>query len=108
MAKSGDGTRLGGRFPPLHPSIIAMPSGEPILAHNKWGFFPSPPPTNLLYGLQEAIRMLEEEGLRNVFARHDRLAEATGRAGMGTRNPLCRPRRTQKLPYCGPDAGGIW
>ena len=80
---------------------------EPILADNKSGFFPYTPPTNLLYGLQEAIRMLEEEGLRNVFARHDRLAEATGRAGMGTRNPLCRPRRTQQLPYCGPDAGGI-
>lgn len=53
---------------------------EPILADNKSGFFPYTPPTNLLYGLQEAIRMLEEEGLRNVFARHDRLAEATRRA----------------------------
>ena len=53
---------------------------EPILAANKSGFFPYTPPTNLLYGLQEAIRMLEEEGLQNVFARHDRLAEATRRA----------------------------
>ncbi len=53
---------------------------EPILAGNKSGFFPYTPPTNLLYGLREAIRMLEEEGLRNVFARHDRLAEATRRA----------------------------
>jgi alanine-glyoxylate transaminase/serine-glyoxylate transaminase/serine-pyruvate transaminase len=53
---------------------------EPILAANKSGFFPYTPPTNLLYGLREAIRMLEEEGLRNVFARHDRLAEATRRA----------------------------
>jgi len=53
---------------------------EPILAANKSGFFPYTPPTNLLYGLQEAIRMLEEEGLRNVFARHDRHAEATRRA----------------------------
>ncbi|NNG47452.1 MAG: aminotransferase class V-fold PLP-dependent enzyme, partial [Deltaproteobacteria bacterium] len=53
---------------------------EPILATNKSGFFPYTPPTNLLYGLREAIRMLEEEGLQNVFARHDRLAEATRRA----------------------------
>ena len=53
---------------------------EPILAANKSGFFPYTPPTNLLYGLREAIRMLEEEGLQNVFARHDRLAEATRRA----------------------------
>jgi alanine-glyoxylate transaminase/serine-glyoxylate transaminase/serine-pyruvate transaminase len=53
---------------------------EPILAANKSGFFPYTPPTNLLYGLRESIRMLEEEGLRNVFARHDRLAEATRRA----------------------------
>jgi alanine-glyoxylate transaminase/serine-glyoxylate transaminase/serine-pyruvate transaminase len=53
---------------------------EPILAANRSGFFPYTPPTNLLYGLREAIRMLEEEGLQNVFARHDRLAEATRRA----------------------------
>jgi len=53
---------------------------EPILATSKSGFFPYTPPTNLLYGLREAIRMLEEEGLQNVFARHDRLAEATRRA----------------------------
>jgi alanine-glyoxylate transaminase/serine-glyoxylate transaminase/serine-pyruvate transaminase len=53
---------------------------EPILAANKSGFFPYTPPTNLLYGLREALRMLEEEGLRNVFARHERLAEATRRA----------------------------
>jgi len=53
---------------------------EPVLAANKSGFFPYTPPTNLLYGLQEAIRILEEEELRNVFARHDRHAEATRRA----------------------------
>jgi alanine-glyoxylate transaminase/serine-glyoxylate transaminase/serine-pyruvate transaminase len=56
---------------------------EPILAANKSGFFPYTPPTNLLYGLQEAVRMLEEEGVRNVFARHDRHAEATRRAVRG-------------------------
>jgi alanine-glyoxylate transaminase/serine-glyoxylate transaminase/serine-pyruvate transaminase len=53
---------------------------DPILAANKSGFFPYTPPTNLLYGLREAIRMLEEEGLQNVFVRHDRHAEATRRA----------------------------
>ena len=44
------------------------------------GYFPYTPATNLLYGLREAIIMLLEEGLDNVFARHDRHAEATRRA----------------------------
>jgi len=48
--------------------------------HNKNGFFPYTPGTNLLYGLAEAIDMLHEEGLERVFARHDRHAEATRRA----------------------------
>ncbi|WP_108460975.1 pyridoxal-phosphate-dependent aminotransferase family protein [Devosia naphthalenivorans] len=43
---------------------------------NRTGFFPYTPATNLLYGLKEAIALLEEEGLANVFARHDRLAAA--------------------------------
>ncbi|MBL0140926.1 MAG: aminotransferase class V-fold PLP-dependent enzyme [Betaproteobacteria bacterium] len=51
-----------------------------MLGPNEKGFFPYTPATNLLYGLREAIRMLEEEGLDNVFARHDRHAEATRRA----------------------------
>jgi alanine-glyoxylate transaminase/serine-glyoxylate transaminase/serine-pyruvate transaminase len=51
-----------------------------MLPANAKGFFPYTPATNLLYGLVEAIAMLEEEGLDNVFARHDRLAEATRRA----------------------------
>src|SRR5438094_3695357 len=51
-----------------------------MLGANANGFFPYTPATNLLYGLREAIRMLEEEGLANVFARHDRHAEATRRA----------------------------
>jgi len=48
-----------------------------MLAANKAGFFPYTPATNLLYGLREALVMLREEGLTNVFARHARLAEAT-------------------------------
>ena len=47
---------------------------------NETGFFPYTPPTNLLYGLGEALTMMEEEGLENVYARHRRLAEATRRA----------------------------
>ncbi len=55
-------------------------SWEDQLPHNARGFFPYTPGTNLLYGLAEAIDMLHEEGLENVFARHDRHAEATRRA----------------------------
>jgi alanine-glyoxylate transaminase/serine-glyoxylate transaminase/serine-pyruvate transaminase len=53
---------------------------QPMLAANKTGFFPYTPGTNLLYGLREALHMLREEGLENVFARHNRHAEATRRA----------------------------
>jgi alanine-glyoxylate transaminase/serine-glyoxylate transaminase/serine-pyruvate transaminase len=49
----------------------------PMLASNAAGFFPYTPATNLLYGLREALAMLEDEGLENVFARHDRHAGAT-------------------------------
>jgi alanine-glyoxylate transaminase/serine-glyoxylate transaminase/serine-pyruvate transaminase len=48
-----------------------------MLGANANGFFPYTPATNLLYGLHEAIAMLLEEGLPNVFARHERHAEAT-------------------------------
>ncbi|HUP28678.1 MAG TPA: aminotransferase class V-fold PLP-dependent enzyme [Usitatibacter sp.] len=51
-----------------------------MIPANADGWFPYTPATNLLYGLREAIAMLEEEGLDNVFARHDRHAEATRRA----------------------------
>src|SRR5687768_3168258 len=53
---------------------------DDVLKHNPAGFFPYTPATNLLYGLREALRMLREEGLANVFARHARHAEATRRA----------------------------
>ena len=53
---------------------------DDMLAVNATGYFPYTPATNLLYGLREAIDMLLEEGLDNVFARHDRMAEATRRA----------------------------
>jgi alanine-glyoxylate transaminase/serine-glyoxylate transaminase/serine-pyruvate transaminase len=53
---------------------------DEMLAANKNGYFPYTPATNLLYGLREAIEMLNAEGLENVFARHTRHAEATRRA----------------------------
>jgi alanine-glyoxylate transaminase / serine-glyoxylate transaminase / serine-pyruvate transaminase len=53
---------------------------RPMLEANKTGYFPYTPGTNLLYGLNEAVKMLLEEGLENVFARHDRHAEAARRA----------------------------
>ena len=52
----------------------------PMLAANANGFFPYTPATNLLYGLREAVLMLMEEGLANVFARHARHGEATRQA----------------------------
>ena len=63
----------------------------PMLKTNAAGFFPYTPSTNLLFGLREAIAMLEEEGLDNVFARHRRHAEAT-RAAVRAWNleMLCR------------------
>jgi alanine-glyoxylate transaminase/serine-glyoxylate transaminase/serine-pyruvate transaminase len=53
---------------------------DDMLAMNKNGIFPYTPATQMLQGLAVAIDMLHEEGLDNVFARHDRLAEATRRA----------------------------
>lgn len=53
---------------------------KPMLASNATGYFPYTPATNMLYALDTAVDMLLEEGLDNVFARHDRMAEATRRA----------------------------
>jgi alanine-glyoxylate transaminase/serine-glyoxylate transaminase/serine-pyruvate transaminase len=53
---------------------------KPLLGSNETGFFPYTPSTNLLFGLREAVKMLREEGLENVFARHARHGEATRRA----------------------------
>jgi alanine-glyoxylate transaminase/serine-glyoxylate transaminase/serine-pyruvate transaminase len=56
---------------------------QPIIEANRRGFFPYTPGTNLLYGLREALRMLDEEGMANVYARHQRHAEATRLAVRG-------------------------
>ena len=72
---------------------------DEMLVANKNGYFPYTPATNLLYGLHEAIDMLvEEEGLANVFARHQRHAEATRRAvrrwaAAGAMEILCQDER---------------
>ena len=53
---------------------------QPVIERNRRGQYPYTPATTLLFGLREALAMLEEEGLANVFARHARLAEACRRA----------------------------
>ncbi len=62
----------------------------PMLTANATGFFPYTPATNLLFGLREALHMLKEEGLAQVFARHKRLAAATRAAvrGLGSADRL--------------------
>jgi alanine-glyoxylate transaminase/serine-glyoxylate transaminase/serine-pyruvate transaminase len=50
---------------------------DEMLTQNEKGFFPYTPATNLFYGLHEALQMLDEEGLDNVFARHARHGDAT-------------------------------
>jgi alanine-glyoxylate transaminase/serine-glyoxylate transaminase/serine-pyruvate transaminase len=55
-------------------------SWDDMINMNKHGFFPYTPATQMLHGLAASIDMLHEEGLDNVFARHDRMAEATRRA----------------------------
>ncbi|MGH6716859.1 MAG: pyridoxal-phosphate-dependent aminotransferase family protein, partial [Bradyrhizobium sp.] len=54
---------------------------QEMINFNKIGTFPYTPAINLLFGLKEAVTMLEEEGLENVFARHKRHSAAT-RAAM--------------------------
>ena len=50
---------------------------QDMLKHNQTGFFPYTPVTNLLFGLREALKMMHEEGLPNIFRRHIRHGEAT-------------------------------
>ncbi|NWF56499.1 MAG: aminotransferase class V-fold PLP-dependent enzyme [Syntrophaceae bacterium] len=53
---------------------------QAMIGPNQAGFFPYTPPTNLLFGLRETLRMIQEEGMESVIARHARLGEATRRA----------------------------
>jgi len=68
---------------------------DEMLAMNKNGFFPYTPGTMMLFGLAESIDMLHEEGLDNVFARHDRFAAATRLAvkTWGLENICVDPKR---------------
>jgi alanine-glyoxylate transaminase/serine-glyoxylate transaminase/serine-pyruvate transaminase len=78
-------------------------SWDDMLTMNKVGFFPYTPATQMLHGLATSIDMLHEEGLENVFARHDRFAEATRRAvrGWGL-DIMCRDPR-----YYSPTITGV-
>ncbi|HWZ59253.1 MAG TPA: aminotransferase class V-fold PLP-dependent enzyme, partial [Gemmatimonadaceae bacterium] len=62
--------------------------GDQIKA-NATGYFPYTPSIPLLYGLREALDMLFEEGLDNVYARHHRLAEGTRKAVAAWGLSLC-------------------
>jgi alanine-glyoxylate transaminase/serine-glyoxylate transaminase/serine-pyruvate transaminase len=53
---------------------------EDQIKTNDLGFFPYTPPMNLLRGLRESLNMISEEGLENVFARHNRMATAVRKA----------------------------
>lgn len=67
---------------------------EDVINANRVGFFPYTPSTNLLYGLREALHILQEEGLDNVVARHSRHAEVTRAAvtAWGLENVCADPR----------------
>jgi alanine-glyoxylate transaminase/serine-glyoxylate transaminase/serine-pyruvate transaminase len=60
-----------------NPSMRSYWDWQEVIAINKVGTWPYTPAINLLFGLKEAIAMLEEEGLDNVFARHKRHSTAT-------------------------------
>jgi alanine-glyoxylate transaminase/serine-glyoxylate transaminase/serine-pyruvate transaminase len=64
-----------------------------MITQNAGGYFPYTPALSLLYGLQEALNMIAEEGLDNVIARHQYLGEG------------CRAAITQgwKLNLCAKD-----
>lgn len=68
-------------------------SWDSMLELNKKGYFPYTPSTNILYGLDEALCMLHDEGLATVFERHRRLASATqlAVAGWGLENLCVNP-----------------
>jgi len=75
-------------------------SWEDMQGPNANGYFPSTPATNLLYGLREAILMLQEEGLEQVFHRHLRLSEATRRAVRGWGLELLCLNSAEYSPSC--------
>jgi alanine-glyoxylate transaminase/serine-glyoxylate transaminase/serine-pyruvate transaminase len=75
-------------------------SWEEMQGPNRTGYFPATPATNLLYGLREALLMLNEEGLEQVFQRHQRLGEATRRAVRGWGLQLLCLNPAEYSPTC--------
>ncbi|MCU0635576.1 MAG: aminotransferase class V-fold PLP-dependent enzyme [Gemmatimonadaceae bacterium] len=71
---------------------------RPMRASNQTGYFPSTPATTLLYGLREALDMLEEEGLDAVYARHARLAAGTRAAVHAWGLSLCARHAPEHSP----------
>ncbi len=65
---------------------------RPMRANNAQGFFPSTPALSLLWGLDESLTMLLDEGMPNVVARHARLAEGVRRAVHAWGLSLCATR----------------
>ena len=61
----------------ISSSRLCYWSWQEMAENNEQGVFPYTPATNLLFGLQEALRLLHGEGLENVYARHARFAQAT-------------------------------
>jgi alanine-glyoxylate transaminase/serine-glyoxylate transaminase/serine-pyruvate transaminase len=53
---------------------------QTMISANQTGFFPYTPATNLLFGLREALQMIQEEGMEKVITRHNRFGEAARRA----------------------------
>jgi alanine-glyoxylate transaminase/serine-glyoxylate transaminase/serine-pyruvate transaminase len=53
---------------------------QTMISANQTGFFPYTPATNLLFGLREALQMIQEEGMENIITRHNRFGEAARRA----------------------------
>src|SRR5699024_687162 len=68
---------------------------EDMRAANQAGSFPYTPPTGLIRGLAESVAMLNEEGLANVCARHQRIAEGVRRAVTAWGLSLCAKNPTE-------------
>jgi alanine-glyoxylate transaminase/serine-glyoxylate transaminase/serine-pyruvate transaminase len=64
-----------------------------MLKANATGYFPYTPALSLLFGLEESLNLLFEEGLENVFARHHRLAEGVRAAVRAWGLDTCSKRR---------------
>ena len=82
---------------------------EPIMRENRIGLFPYTPATLMLFGLREALRMLvDEEGLENVYARHQRLADGVRAAvaRLGAADGVRAARERVEHDHRGAHAGG--